>query len=80
MPNKGSLGPLGFQDQRGYPTREMDTAEETGPLKREEVTPRTDTRAKSHSQKMSHPLGRGPPCPVAPPTPRSGKMKIRRPF
>ena len=29
---------------------------------------------------MSHPLGRAPPCPVAPPTPRGGKMKIRRPF
>ena len=27
MANKGSLGPQGFQDQRGYPTREMDTAE-----------------------------------------------------
>lgn len=60
MRNKGSLSPQGFQDQRGYPTREMDTAEETGPSKREEVTPRTDTRAKPHSQKMSHPLGRGP--------------------
>ena len=70
MRNKGSLSPQGFQDQRGYPTREMDTAEETGPSKREEVTPRTDNAGKTPQsedvpppREGSHPLGRGGPPP-----------------